>query len=43
MPLLSELSDFKGRLQGELFPQLEVALGPLTEKMKKLVAALEMV
>lgn len=43
MPLFHELSDFHGRLQGQLFPMLERAVGPLTEKLRLLVGVLEMV
>lgn len=43
MPLLSELSDLQGRLQGELFPELAEALGPLSVKSQLLVSVFEMV
>ena len=43
MPLLSELSDLHGRLQAELFPELAVALGPLTGLTQLFVTVLEMV
>ena len=43
MPLLSELSDLQGRLQGELFPELAAALGPLTGLAQLLVTVIEMV
>jgi len=43
MPLLSELSDLQGRLQGELFPELANALGPLTSKSQLVVTVFEMV
>ena len=43
MPLPCELSDFLGRLQGELFPILVQDVGPLTAKAKQLVCVLEMV
>lgn len=43
MPLLSELSDLRDRLQGELFPGLENVLGPLTGKNLLLVTVIEMV
>lgn len=43
MPLLTELSDFQGRLQGELFPFLKRNLGPLGPKYQKLVTVTEMV
>lgn len=43
MPLLSELSDLRGRLQDDLFPYLEESLGPLGPKYQQLVTVLEMV
>lgn len=43
MPLLSELSDLRGRLQDDLFPHLEESLGPLGPKYRQLVTVLEMV
>ena len=42
MPLLTELSDLRGRLQGDLFPFLSEAAGPLTEKLKQVVTVFEM-
>jgi hypothetical protein len=42
MPLLVDLSDLHGRLQGELFPILEGELGVLTAKMKQFITVLEM-
>src|SRR5215510_7418573 len=42
MPLLSELSDLRGRLQDDLFPYLEESLGPLGPKYQQLVAVFEM-
>jgi hypothetical protein len=43
MPLRCELSDLKGRLQGELFPMLVQEIGPLTDKARQFVTVLEMV
>ena len=43
MPLLAELSDLRGRLQGDLFPFLESNLGPLGPKYQQLVTDIEMV
>jgi hypothetical protein len=43
MPLLAELSDLRGRLQGDLFPFLEKSLGPLGPKYQQLVTVIEMV
>jgi hypothetical protein len=42
MPLLVDLSDLHGRLQGALFPALEDELGMLTGKMKQFITVLEM-
>lgn len=42
MPLLSELSDLRGRLQGDLFPYLEESLGPLGSRYQQLVTVFEM-
>jgi Transposase DDE domain/Transposase domain (DUF772) len=42
MPLLTELSDLRGRLQGDLFPFLTATAGPLTGKMQQFVTILEM-
>lgn len=42
MPLLSELSDLRGRLQDDLFPYLEESLGPLGPKYQQLVTVFEM-
>jgi len=42
MPLLSELSDLRGRLQDGLFPDLEETLGPLGDKYRLLVTVFEM-
>lgn len=42
MPLLVELSDLHGRLQGELFPVLADELGVLTARMKQFITVLEM-
>lgn len=43
MPLLAELSDLRGRLQGDLFPFLQSNLGPLGPKYRQLVTVIEMV
>jgi hypothetical protein len=43
MPLLSWLSDLRGRLQDDLFPYLEESLGPLGARYQQLVTVLEMV
>jgi hypothetical protein len=43
MPLLAELSDLRGRLQDDLFPQLEEILGPLTASYQLIVTIFEMV
>jgi len=43
MPLLTELSDLRGRLQGDLFPFLQKCLGPLGPKYQQLVTVIEMV
>lgn len=43
MPLLTELSDLRGRLQGDLFPFLASNLGPLGPKYQQLVTVIEMV
>ena len=43
MPLLTELSDLRGRLQGDLFPFLESNLGPLGPKYQQFVTVIEMV
>ena len=43
MPLLTELSDLRGRLQGDLFPFLAENLGPLGPKYQQLVTVIEMV
>jgi Transposase DDE domain/Transposase domain (DUF772) len=43
MPLLSELSDFRDRLQGELFPDLAEAVGPLSALTQLLISVIEMV
>jgi Transposase DDE domain/Transposase domain (DUF772) len=43
MPLLTELSDLRGRLQGDLLPFLESNLGPLGPKYQQLVTVIEMV
>ena len=43
MPLLTELSDLRGRLQGDLLPFLAKSLGPLGPKYQQLVTAIEMV
>jgi transposase len=42
MPLLSELSDLRGRLQADLFPYLEETLGPLGDKYRLVVTVFEM-
>jgi len=41
--LLGQLSFFWGKVCGSLFPRVEEALGPLTEKHKKLITTLEMI
>lgn len=43
MPLPTDLSDFRGRLQGELFPALRQHVGRLGDRAKRLVAVLELV
>ena len=43
MPLLTELSDLRGRLQGDLFPFLQKSLGPLGPKYQQLVTVIEVV
>jgi hypothetical protein len=43
MPLLSELSDLRGRLQDDLFPELEEIVGPLGPNYKRLITVYEMV
>jgi hypothetical protein len=43
MPLLTELSDLRGRLQGELWSFLEESLGPLGPRYQRLVTVIEMV
>ncbi len=43
MPLDESLSDYWRRLQGELFPALAEALGPLGERHRHLVTVLELV
>lgn len=42
MPLLSQLSDLRGRLQDDLFPYLEESLGLLGPKYRQLVTVFEM-
>ena len=42
MPLLSDLSDLRNRLQGDLFPWLTAELGPLTGRQQLFVTVLEM-
>jgi hypothetical protein len=42
MPLLSELSDLRGRLQDDLFPYLEESLGPLGPRYRQLITVFEM-
>ena len=41
MPLNQTISDLRCRFQGELFPELANEVGPLGEKHRKLVAALD--
>jgi hypothetical protein len=43
MPLLSELSDLRGRLQDDLFPHLEESLGRLGPKYRQFITVIEMV
>jgi transposase len=43
MPLWESLSAYWQRLQGELFPALDEALGPLGERHRQLVTVLELV
>ena len=43
MPLLSELSDLRDRIQGELFPALAAEVGPLSERHRQFITVLDMV
>ena len=42
LTISDQLKQFARVLQGCLFPKLEEALGPFTDKMRQLVAALEL-
>lgn len=42
MPLLSDLADLRGRLQGDLFPWLAATVGPLSARTQLFVTILEM-
>ncbi len=41
--MFEKLSQFWGRIQGDLFPWLKEELGPLSPKLQELVAILELV